>query len=118
MYSLIASEHFNNPRRLGPLTEATHKGTAGIPGEGPYVVLWLELTGNIITGAAYKTYGCPAAIASASMLAQLVEGREVADALELDDASLTEALDGLPEGKEHCPRLAVEALVDALNSPI
>jgi nitrogen fixation protein NifU and related proteins len=110
MYSSKAQEHFHQPRRVGPLEGATHTGTAGTPGEGPYVMLWLRVEDEVIAAAAYKTFGCPAAIASASMLAELVEGKRVSEALELDEMTLTRALDGLPEGKDHCPRLAIQAL--------
>ena len=116
MYSAIASDHFHSPRRVGPLEGATHTGTAGTPGEGPYVVLWLRIEGERILAAAYKTFGCPAAIASASMLAEMVEGRLVAEAICLDEMTLTKALGGLPEGKDHCPRLAIEALSHVLEA--
>ena len=115
MYSQVASEHFHQLRRVGPLEGATHTGTAGTPGEGPYVVLWVRVEGEIICAAAYKTFGCPAAIASASVLAELVEGKRVAEALAIDEGALTQALGGLPEGKDHCPRLAIEALGQALQ---
>ena len=116
MYSAVASEHFHAPRRVGPLEGATHTGTAGTPGEGPYVVLWLQVEGEKVLGAAYKTFGCPASIASASMVAELVEGLDVSEALAINEATLTQALGGLPEGKDHCPRLAIEALRRALSS--
>ena len=115
MYSAVASDHFHQPRRVGPLEGATHKGTAGTPGEGPYVVLWLRVEGEIIREAAYQTFGCPAAIASASVLAELIEGGNAKEALALDEAGLTVALGGLPEGKDHCPRLAIAALRSALE---
>nr|WP_309698013.1 iron-sulfur cluster assembly scaffold protein [Armatimonas sp.] len=115
MYSVVASEHFHAPRRVGPLEGATHTGTAGTPGGGPYVVLWFVVSGERIDRAAYKTFGCPAAIASASMVAELVEGRLVEAALMLTESELIQALGGLPEGKEHCPKLAVQALVAAFQ---
>ena len=116
MYSTIVGEHFHHPRRVGPLAGATHQGTAGVPGEGPYVVLWFAVEAERITAAAYRSHGCPAAMASASMVAQLVEGRSIEAALTLTQRELTQALGGLPEGKEHCPRLAVEALAKAFDS--
>lgn len=115
MYSSIVSEHFHHPRRVGPLEGATHQGTAGVPGEGPYVVLWFTVEGERIASAAYRSHGCPAAMASASMVAELVEGRTVDAAVTLTEAELTAALGGLPEGKDHCPRLAVQALMKALQ---
>jgi nitrogen fixation protein NifU and related proteins len=116
MYSQIAQEHFHHPRRVGPLEGATHRGTAGTPGDGPYVVIWLRVEGDHITKAAYQTYGCPAAIASASMAVELIEGQTIGEALTLSEGALTKALDGLPEGKDHCPRLAVRAVQAAWQS--
>ena len=116
MYSAVVSDDFHNPRRIGPLVDATHQGTAGTPGEGPYVVLWLRLNGDLIEQAAYRTFGCPAAIASASMLAELTENRTVAEARSLCEEDIVAALDGLPEGKGHCPPLALAALRHALKA--
>ena len=79
------------------------------------MVLWFVVSGERIDRAAYRTFGCPAAIASASMVAELVEGRLVEAALMLTESELIQALGGLPEGKEHCPKLAVQALVAALQ---
>ncbi|MGC4044728.1 MAG: iron-sulfur cluster assembly scaffold protein [Armatimonas sp.] len=117
MYSAVVQEHFHQPRRVGPLAGATHTGTAGVVGEGPYLVLWLRVDeSHRIQEAAYQTFGCPAAIASGSMLAELVEGKSVSEALLLSEESIVESLGGLPEGKDHCPRLAVHALKKALST--
>jgi nitrogen fixation protein NifU and related proteins len=117
MYSAVVHEHFHHPRRVGPLEGATHTGTAGVPGEGPYLVLWLRIDEGTqtILEAAYRTFGCPAAIASGSILAELVESKSVEEALALTEEDVVRSLEGLPEGKDHCPRLAVRALQDALN---
>jgi nitrogen fixation NifU-like protein len=114
LYSAIVSEHFHNPRRVGPLAEATHTGTAGVVGEGPYMVLWLRIAGERVEAAAYRTFGCPAAVACASMVCELTENQAVEAAARLAEPDLVAALEGLPEGKEHCPRLAIAALRAAL----
>lgn len=117
MYSDIVHEHFHQPRRVGPLTGATHRGTAGVVGEGPYLVLWLRMDqNNKVAAAAYQTFGCPAAIASGSILAELIEGKNPAEALLVSEESIVESLGGLPEGKDHCPRLAIQALKTALKT--
>ena len=114
-YSAIVQEHFHQPRNVGPLEGATHQGTAGAPGDGPYAVIWLRIEGGRIAEAAYRTHGCPAAMASCSMVAELATGKTVDQALGLRPEELMEALGGLPEGKEHCPVLAVEALRNAIG---
>jgi nitrogen fixation NifU-like protein len=115
VYSQAVQDHFHNPRNVGPLEGATHTGTAGTPGEGPYVVLWLLVENGRIVRAAYRTYGCPAAVACASVVAELAAGRSAAEGLALTEAEVTAALGGLPEGKAHCPELAVRALRAALG---
>jgi len=114
-YGPVIQDHFHHPRNVGPLPDATHRGAGGVPGEGPYVVLWLKVEDGVIRRAAYRTVGCPAAIGCASVLAELVTGRPVDQALRLDEPALMEALGPLPEGKEHCPPLALAALKNALS---
>ena len=116
MYSPIVSDHFHSPRRVGPLVGATHRGTAGVPGEGPYVILWLKVESEHIVAAAYQSHGCPAAMASASMAAQLIEGKSVDAAARVTSEQIVSELGGLPEGKEHCPRLAALAIGAALET--
>jgi nitrogen fixation NifU-like protein len=115
MFSAIVQDHFYNPRNSGELESATHQGVAGLPGDGPYMILWFRVEGEHILDASYKTYGCPTAVASGSMVAQLAKGRTIPQitALSIDD--LTRLLGGVPEGKEHCPQLAIEALNKAFK---
>jgi nitrogen fixation NifU-like protein len=108
-------DHTLNPRNVGPLEGATHEGASGVPGDGPYVLLWFKVDGEAIQDAAYKTYGCPAAIACSSLVAQLAKGRTVSQVLSIDEHDLITLLGGLPEGKEYCPGLAITAIHDALE---
>jgi nitrogen fixation NifU-like protein len=113
-YSSVVEDHFHRPRNVGPL-EGLPAGTAGTPGEGPYVLIWVECAGGRVARAAYRTYGCPAAVASASMAVEWAMGKGEDEVMRLTPALLTELLGGLPEGKEHCPDLAVRALRAALE---
>jgi len=115
MYSDIVHEHVSRPRNVGPLESATHQGTAGTPGDGPYMILWFEVADGTIRRAAYKTYGCPAAIASGSVTAVLLTGLPVEKALLLNEQDILRVLGGLPEGKEHCAALSVAAMRAALT---
>ena len=115
MFSPVALDHIANPRNAGPLEGATHQGVAGDPGGGPYVILWLKVEGDHIIKATYETYGCPASVACASLSAQLLAGRTVKQALSVTPHDLMLILGGLPEGKEHCPVLAVEAIQNAFK---
>ncbi|MCW3100703.1 MAG: iscU [Chthonomonadaceae bacterium] len=115
MFSAIATEHIAVPRNVGPLEGATHQGIAGVPGEGPHMILWFEVENGCIRRAAYATYGCPAAVASGSITAALLTGRTVEQALLLTAEDIIRVLQGLPEGKEECAHLAATALQNAFG---
>jgi nitrogen fixation NifU-like protein len=115
MFNAFVLDHVANPRNVGPLETATHQGVAGIPGEGPYMLLWFEVTEERICRAAYQTFGCPAAMASGSLTAELLTGRTIAQALTLTAADIIRLLHGLPEGKEDCPQLVIAALKNAFG---
>jgi NifU-like protein involved in Fe-S cluster formation len=115
MLSALVLDHVHSPRNTGELSTATHHGVADVPGEGPYLRLWLEVSDETIVRASYSTYGCPAANASGCITAQVLVGRTISQALLLTSHGITLLLGGLPEGKEHSPQLAITALHDALS---
>lgn len=110
MLSAIASDHVLNPRNTGPLEGHTHFGQVGEPGEGAFVSIWLNVEDGVIRQAAYKTHGCGWSIACASVLCQLVTGREVDKALLVTARDLDLILGGIPEGKGEHAEMAVVAL--------
>jgi len=116
MYNASVMDHVIRPRNNERLTQATHEGVAGDPGEGPYLLLWLEVKEEKIICASYETYGCPAAIACGSAVAEWVIGKSLQEADLITEKALISLLHGLPEGKEHCPQLAVNALQSALRN--
>jgi len=115
VYSPIVLDHFHNPRNVGPLDGATHSGTAGSPGDGPHMIIELEVSDGMICGAAYQTYGCPAAVACGSIVAQIVQGRSVDTAAKITAEDVILLLGGLPEGKHHLAALCTSALTKALE---
>jgi len=115
MFSDIVIQLAANPLNTGPLEDATNIGIAGVPGDGPYMELWLKVVDHKIKQAAFRTYGCPAAIASGSMLTQLAIGRSVTAIERLTALELTKILGGLPEGKEHCAQLAIDCLRNSIK---
>ena len=114
VFSEAVLDHTLNPRNIGPLENASNFGQFGEPGGGPYVQMWFDLKGETIVDAAYKTYGCPAVVASASLSCQLLKGRTTAQALLLDEKDLMLLLGGLPEGKDSCPQMVIQAIRSAL----
>ncbi len=113
MLSPTIIDHFYSPRNSGVLVDATHRGVAGCPGDGPYVILSFKVVGDEIQGASYETYGCPVVVTCASYVAELFTGKKIEHALSLTARDLTVLIGGIPAGKEHCPQLAVEAVQKA-----
>ena len=115
MLSVRAAEHVSNPRNIGPVPGYTHVGVGGVPGDGPYSRLWLRVEDGTIRQAGYECNGCPSSIASSSMVAQIVTGRSLDQALSLTSEDVLLLLDGLPEGKGYYADLAVSALQNAIG---
>ena len=104
-----------HPLRAGDLADADCVGKHGTPGHGPYLVVFLELDGGRIVESSCQTYGCPAAIACGSKLAEYVVGKTVREARYLTPERLRAMFRKYPPGKRHCAKIAVAALRDALD---
>jgi NifU-like protein involved in Fe-S cluster formation len=102
----------------GKLANATHHGLSGSPGDGPFMEIWLSIHDERIRGATYQTYGCPTAMACSALACKLLLGRSLDEAGLLSSEDLVLILGGVPEGKEHCPRMTNEAIDRAIHFPI
>lgn len=107
-------DHFMNPRNMGDMENPSAIGNVGNPTCGDVMRLYLKIEGDIIVDAKFKTFGCGAAIASSSMLTELLKGKKIDDALKISNEAVADALDGLPPVKIHCSVMAEEALKAAL----
>ena len=115
MYSDKVIDHFQNPRNVGEIEDASGIGTVGNAKCGDMMRLYLKINEEqVIIDCKFKTYGCGAAVASSSMATEMIKGKTVAEAMKLTNKAVMEALDGLPPGKEHCSLLAEETLHAAL----
>ena len=114
-YSEQTIVHFDRPYNPGALPDADLVGCGGREGHGPFIKLHLRVSGGQITAASSQTFGCPAAIASGSAMAKLVEGRSLAEADRLTQGDIDAELGGLPRNKRHCLSLAMSALENALS---
>lgn len=109
-YNETVMDHVNNIRNAGPLDDATHEGTKGVPGGGRYIKINLLIEDDTIKKATYQCNGCPSSIASASVLCQVATGKHTDFAEVIEGEDVITLLDGLPEGKGEVAQMAVEAL--------
>jgi nitrogen fixation NifU-like protein len=114
-YSQKVMEHFMHPRNVGEIENPDGVGHVGNPICGDIMELYIKVKDNIIVDAKFKTFGCGAAIATSSMVTELVKGKTIEQALEISNKTVAEALDGLPPVKMHCSMLAEEALKLAIE---
>ena len=115
MYSEKVMDHFNNPRNVGEIEDASGVGTVGNAKCGDIMRMYLDIDENgIIQDVKFKTFGCGAAVATSSMATELVKGKTVQEAMQVTNKAVCEALDGLPPVKVHCSLLAEEAIHAAL----
>jgi len=114
-YSEKVMEHFRNPRNVGEIENPDGIGHVGNPICGDVMELYIKVKDNIITDAKFKTFGCGAAIATSSMVTELVIGKTIDETKEITNKVVAEALDGLPPIKMHCSVLAEEAMETAIK---
>lgn len=130
LYSEKVMDHFLHPRNMGELSDANGTATVGNKVCGDVMKMYLRVgkrevgseSGNegekweeYIEDAKFQTLGCGAAIATSSMATEMIKDKPVADALELTNQAIIEALDGLPPVKTHCSVLAAEAVKKAIE---
>jgi nitrogen fixation NifU-like protein len=122
LYSEKVMEHFKNPRNVGEMEDPDGVGRVGNPVCGDVMELYIKVNNGIIVDAKFKTFGCAAAIATSSMVTEMVKEKSIEEALKISNQAVVEALDGLPPVKVHCSVLAEDALKSAIedylkNSP-
>lgn len=117
MYSEKVLEHFRDPRNVGELEDADAVGDVGNPKCGDMMRITMKINPEteVIEDIRFKTFGCGAAIAVSSMLTELVKGRTLAEALQVDNKTVVEELGGLPPVKLHCSVLGEQGIAAALQ---
>jgi len=114
-YSEKVMEHFMHPRNVGQIENPDGVGHVGNPICGDIMELYIKVKENVIVDAKFKTFGCGAAIATSSMVTELVKGKTIEEALKISNKTVAEALEGLPPVKMHCSMLAEDALKSAIE---
>ena len=104
MYSEKVMDHFEHPRNVGEIENASGVGTVGNAKCGDIMRIYLDIDEEgIIRDVKFKTFGCGAAVATSSMATELVKGKSIQEAMEVTNKAVMEALDGLPPVKVHAP---------------
>jgi nitrogen fixation NifU-like protein len=115
-YSEQVLDHYENPRNVGTLDKNSPNvgtGMVGAPACGDVMKLQIEVHDGIITDAKFKTYGCGSAIASSSLVTEMLKGRTLDQAQEIKNSAIAEEL-ALPPVKIHCSVLAEDAIKSAI----
>ena len=115
-YSDLVKEHFKNPKNVGMIENADAIGEAGSLACGDKLKLFLKIEEDKIVDAKFQTFGCGSAVASSSILTEMVIGKTVEEAKDITNKEIADALGGLPPAKMHCSVMGREALEDALKN--
>lgn len=115
MYSDKVMDHFTNPRNVGEIKDADGIGEIGNPVCGDIMKIYIKVKDDHIADIKFKTFGCGAAIATSSMITELVKGKTLEEAEKISKKTVADALGGLPANKMHCSNLAADALRKAIE---
>ena len=115
LYSEKVMDHFQNPRNVGKMEDASGVGEVGNARCGDIMRMYIKVEDGIITDVKFNTFGCGSAIATSSMATEMIKGKPIEEALRLSNKAVAEALDGLPPVKMHCSVLAEEAVKSAIQ---
>jgi nitrogen fixation NifU-like protein len=117
-YTDTVLEHFRNPRNSGEIEDADATGDVGNPVCGDLMRITMKINDatEVIEDIKFKTFGCGAAIATSSIITEMVKGLTIPEALKISNKDVIAKLGGLPPVKIHCSVLAEEGIVSALKS--
>lgn len=116
-YNETVIDHFTKPRNVGEMSEEEADGFSltGDPECGDQMKLWIKVESDKIVDIKFKSFGCPGAIATSSMMTVLAKGKTIEKAIQLSDDDVIEAFGGIPEYKKHCSLLGTNALHAAIR---
>ncbi len=115
MYSEKVVEYFMHPKNVGRLDPADGVGEVGNPRCGDVMKIYIQVRENRIEEIRFETFGCAAAIATSSMITEMVKGKTLEEALAVSNKDVADALGGLPPEKIHCSLLAEEGIRAAID---
>jgi nitrogen fixation NifU-like protein len=109
-------DHFANPRNAGVIEDADGVGEVGNPACGDMMTFYIKVKEDRLVDVKFQTFGCVAAIAVSSMVSDMAKGKTLEEARQINNRSVAEALEGLPQNKMHCSNLGAEALALAIQN--
>ena len=115
-YSEKVMDHYRNPRNVGKIDDADAVGTAGSLVCGDQLKIYLKIKDNVVTDAKFQTFGCGSAVASSSILTEMIIGKTVDEVKKITNKDIADQLGGLPPEKMHCSVMGYEALEDAFKN--
>ncbi len=115
MYNETVMDHFQNPRNVGEIADASGVGEVGNVVCGDILRVYIKVKDDRLEDVKYMTFGCGAAVASGSMMTTLAKGKTIEEAMQLTNKDVAQALGGLPPQKLHCSNLAADALHKAIE---